>query len=67
MNEMKLILKSGKPKRLMGLIVHHDGFKPYNSLDWQRAVRNLSEIEANINLLVSLTKRLEAPWNYVLK
>jgi hypothetical protein len=27
-NEMKLILKPQKPKRLMGLEVHRDGFKP---------------------------------------
>ena len=30
-NDMRLILKSGKPKRLMGLKVHHVGFKPVNS------------------------------------
>ena len=32
--KLKLILKSGKPKRLIGLKVHHDGFKPANSLEW---------------------------------
>ena len=30
---MKLILKSRKPTRLMGLKVHHDGFKHINYLD----------------------------------
>ena len=25
-NEIKLILKAGKPKRLVGLKIHHDGF-----------------------------------------
>ena len=31
--EMKLILKSGKSKRLMGLKVHRDGFKQAYSLE----------------------------------
>ena len=34
MNEMKLGLKSRKPKRLMGFEVHQEGFKPANSLEW---------------------------------
>ena len=33
-NEMKSILKSRMPKRLMGLKVHHDGFNLANSLEW---------------------------------
>ena len=33
-NEMKLILKFKKLKRLMALKVYHDGFKSTNSLDW---------------------------------
>ena len=36
--EMKYILKSKKPKRLMGLKVHQDGFKHVNSLEWQSVV-----------------------------
>lgn len=35
---MKLILKYAKPKKLMGLKVHHDDFKPSNFLEWQSAV-----------------------------
>jgi hypothetical protein len=34
-NEMKLILKSRKPKRLMGMKAYHHGFKSTNSLEWQ--------------------------------
>ena len=34
-NEMKLVLKSRKLKRLLGLKVHHNGF---NSLEWRSAV-----------------------------
>ena len=32
-NEMKLILKSKKPKRVMGLKAHHRGFELANSLE----------------------------------
>ena len=28
-------------KMLMGLKVHHDGFKPVNSLEWQSAVASM--------------------------
>ena len=47
MNEMKmkLILKSGKLKRLMGLRVHQDGSRVAEC-------GSLHEIEANVNLLV---------------
>jgi hypothetical protein len=38
---MKLNLKSGKPKRLMGLKVHYDGSNPTNSLQWQNAVASV--------------------------
>ena len=31
-NEMKSILKSQKPKRLRGLEVHQDGFKPMDEI-----------------------------------
>ena len=37
-NEMELILKSGKWKRLLGLKVHQVEFKPVNSLEWRSAV-----------------------------
>ena len=51
---MKLILRSGKPKRLMGPEIHHDGFKLANSqcvgdfgdfvsLRWLRLCRCTSE------------------------
>ena len=40
-NEMKLILKSGKPKRLMGLKIHQDGFKLTNSLEWWSVVASV--------------------------
>ena len=36
--EMKLISKSRKLKRLLGLKVHHDGFKPIDSLEWRSTV-----------------------------
>ena len=39
---MKLIIKHGKPKKLMGLKVHRDDFKPSNSLEWQIAVAHVS-------------------------
>ena len=35
---MKLILKSAKSKRLIGLEVYHDGFIPANFLKWGSAV-----------------------------
>ncbi len=43
MNEMKmkLFVKSGKLKRLMGLRVHQDGFKAVNSLEWQSEVASV--------------------------
>ena len=43
MNEMKMksILKTGKPKRLMGLKVHQDGSKPVNSLEWRSVVASM--------------------------
>ena len=37
-NGMKLILKSEKLKRSMGLKEHHDGFKLVNYLEWWSAV-----------------------------
>lgn len=37
-NGMNEILKSWKPKEMMGLKVHHGGFKPTNSLEWHSAV-----------------------------
>ena len=41
LNEMKLILKVYKAKRLMGLTGHHDGFKSTNSLEWQSVATSL--------------------------
>jgi hypothetical protein len=38
---MKLILKSGKMKRLVGLKVHVDGFKPAKFLEWWSAVASV--------------------------
>ena len=37
-DEMKLILKSRKPKRLIGQILHHDGSKQPNSIEWLSVV-----------------------------
>jgi hypothetical protein len=37
-NEMKLILKFGKLKRVMGLKVHEDGFKVVEFLEWPSAL-----------------------------
>ena len=37
-DEMELILKSKKPKRLMGLRVDHGGFTLANSLEWRSVV-----------------------------
>ena len=66
LNEMKLIFKSTKPRRLVGLNAHQDGFKPVNFVEWPECA-SLHEIEVNVNLLVYLKNRLEAPSNYVLK
>lgn len=41
-NEMKLILKSRKLERLMGLKVHQDGFKPTNFVEWLSAVASVT-------------------------
>ena len=57
---MKLILKSRKSKSVLGLKVHHDGFKPIAYLEWVEC-GSLRDIEANINLVVQLVERLEAP------
>jgi hypothetical protein len=50
---MKLGLKFGKPKRLMGLKVHHDSSEQTN---FSKMVQcgSLHEIEANVNLVVYL-------------
>ena len=40
-NEMESLLKFAKPKRLMGLEVHQDGFQSANSLQWQNAVASV--------------------------
>ena len=58
-NKMKLILKSWKPKRLMGLRVHHGGFKLANWLEWRSAVAYVRCI--NVDLMVQLKERLKAP------
>lgn len=60
MHEMKWIwsFKSGKPKRVMRLKVHHDGLIATTSLEWCSV---LCKIEANVILLVQLKERLEAP------
>jgi len=50
-------------KLKMGLEVHHDGLNPTNSfrvVEW----RSIYEIEANVNLVVQLKKKLE---DYILK
>ena len=44
----------------MGLKVHQDSFKPPNSLEWLSAVC-LREIETNVNLMIQLEERREAP------
>lgn len=46
-------------KRLLGLEVHRDGFKPTNYLEWRSSIA-LREIEANVNFLAQLKERLEA-------
>ena len=56
---MKSILKSRTPKRLIGLKVHQDGFKPITSLKVAEC-GSLHEIEANVN---SLVHEIESPWN----
>jgi hypothetical protein len=35
---MKLVLKSGKLERIMGLKIPHDLFKPIDSLEWRSAI-----------------------------
>ena len=48
-NEMKPVLKSKNPKRLMGLKVHQDGFKRASSLEcW--SFGSLCEIEVDVQL-----------------
>ena len=42
-NEMNLNLKSMKPKRLMGLKVHYNGFKLVNFLGWLSVVEGERE------------------------
>ena len=39
-NELKLIIEFGRPKRVMGLKVHQDGFKVVNFLEWPSALLN---------------------------
>ena len=51
---MILMFKVQEAKRLMGLGAHYVGFEPANCLEWRSAVA--SEIEANVNLMV--TERL---------
>jgi hypothetical protein len=48
---MNLILQVKEGKRLMGLKVHQDGFKPPKSLEWLSAVC-LHEIETNVDLMI---------------
>ena len=40
-DEMKLILKSTKSKRLIGQIVHHDDSKQLDSIEWQSVVASV--------------------------
>lgn len=49
----------------MGLKVYHNGFKPTSSLEWQSVVA--FEIETNVNLMVQMKERLEAPLKYFFK
>ena len=50
-NEMELILKSRVLNKLMGWKVHHDGFKPTDSIEWRSVVAFVREREreANVN------------------
>jgi len=60
MNEIDF--KVEEAEKVEGTEVGHDGFKPTNSLEWQMAeCSSLCEIEANVNLVVQLKERLEAP------
>ena len=47
-DEMKSILKFAKPKRLMGLKVHKDGFKANRVVK----CKSLHEIEFDVNLVI---------------
>ena len=57
---MKLVLKSRNMRRLMGLKVHHNGFKLTNFLRVAEC-DSLRKIEVDGNLVVQLKERLEAP------
>ena len=60
---MKLILKSGEPKELMGLEVHRDGFKLADSLEWCSAVASVRQRLMSM-LMVQLKEILKAPFDY---
>ena len=59
-NELKLIVKSGKVERLMGLNVHQDGW-PTCTIPTVPECSSLREIEANINFMVQLEEGLGLP------
>ena len=51
---MNLNLKSGKPKRLIGLTLRHDGFKPTNALEWQSEVVSVMFLLSDVLLTISM-------------
>jgi hypothetical protein len=57
---MKMILKSRNLKRVLGLKVHHDGFKLIDYLEWSER-GSLREIEVDINLVLQLEERPSTP------
>lgn len=38
---MEVIIESMKLERLMGLKMHHDDFKPTNSIEWRSVVASM--------------------------
>ena len=66
MNEKDLGLRVQEVKRLLGLKVYEDGFKPVGFF-WTVKCGSFREIETNINLMIWLKESFEAPWNCILQ
>lgn len=58
--EQKLIFKFRKPKRIMGLKEHQEGFKLSNYLEWWSSVAAVRKRLLS-TLVVQLKRRLESP------
>ena len=54
---MKLVLKFKKPKMLMGLKVHQDGFKSIDYQEWRSAVLKHNRTRDEITQAMTHTQR----------